>query len=513
MAEESNLFTRLCRLPDSVTLQILTAYCYEDLHGDGLDGNPDNGVFRLGRNWTKLTEVHWNNILKRSAEFWSFIDLSWPIELIEYHAGLSQGTPLKVRWKLPLGPSETPILGRLYLSGSTDLDRLSKKWNLVCTHWLEDIQLGVEGRLTEEKVALLTGLLDLCPPNVKALRIWLAQDAGAHEASISLPPRLMSNLSNLRLHHCGVSGPFSPFLETIEVVTGNVNVYDIFQILSGCQVLKSCTFDVDSESGAFLPPKTWALRPSPLGLPHMRRLKLGQLSEPTFGWLYTRVLLEEVPDLEVTIDFPGGAEPSFLLPARFQACASRAHSLSVWRTGEVKYHFDTQHVHSFNLNYDVPVSPLYLRYKPALSFSPFKFLRRLSIGTFAIQYYDLWTRTLYQVPYLTNIHICGCHTKLSAILKVFCEGAPFVCPQLSIISLEDDDTWKWEEGLSEEIISLQKDATDSCLEHLLRCRADKGIPIQKLILSGYSWWNEGPERWNPLVGSIVLNEDMWTDPW
>lgn len=75
MAEESNLFTRLCRLPDSVTLQILTAYCYEDLHGDGLDANPDNGVFRLGRNWTKLTEVSVPLYCRSSAALVDFLSV------------------------------------------------------------------------------------------------------------------------------------------------------------------------------------------------------------------------------------------------------------------------------------------------------------------------------------------------------------------------------------------------------------------------------------------------------
>ncbi|KZS95738.1 hypothetical protein SISNIDRAFT_538847 [Sistotremastrum niveocremeum HHB9708] len=515
ISEESNLCTRLCRLPDAVTLKILAAYCYEDLHGDGSDANPANGVFRLRRNWTKLTEVcrHWNKILKRSPEFWSFIDLSWPIELIDYHVGLSQGAPLKVRWNLPMSPSEALVMTRYHSRESTDPPSVSRKWNLVCAHWLGDVQLSVEGKLTGDKVTQLTNLLDLYPPTVKALRIYMRLEAGSPQVSISLPPLLMSNLSTLRLHYCGASGPFSPLLETIEVVGGNMTVNDIFQILSGCQVLKSGTFDVNA--GAFLPPATWALRTNPLRLPHMKRLKLGRLSEATFEWLYTRILLEEVPNLEVILKFPHGTGTSFLLPARFQTCASRAHSLSVWRTDQVKYHFDTQHVHEFRLNYDLPMSPLYLRYQPTLSFSPFKFLRRLLIGTFSPHYLEFWVQTLHHLPYLTNIHIRGCQTKFSAILKAFCYGAPLYCPQLSILSLEDseDDSWKWDEGTTEESASLQSEATDDCLEHLLRCRAAKGIPIQKLILSGYSWWDEGPERWNPLVGSVVLNEDMWTDPW
>ncbi|KZT32333.1 hypothetical protein SISSUDRAFT_1133212 [Sistotremastrum suecicum HHB10207 ss-3] len=497
--EQSNQYTEILRLPEELIFALLSGYVESHLQSRDTDRQIGHGVIHLDKKWIKLREVcrHWNNVLIGAAKLWSYIDLSWPLDVANSYVSLCQGVPLRLLWNIPVSNWDVDVSNY----GN------QKEWTSSHIHSTEELQLGIQHipYSSWQRDKLVDVLRECCSPDLQSLRISLGHIGGDLEyAVVPIPALPTVNLLHLKLHNCWSSGPLSPSLQTIEIVALDpqiVTVKHIFQVLSGCPLLKSCVFDISAPGS--LPPAFSVISLSgPMHLPNLRYLRLGDFSEPTFDWLYQRIRLELVPDMQITIIFvPEPFEP-FKLPSRLGNVASRANSLDISRSS-VRYTTEDQLDHRFSLGMPLRAQ-IESQFLPKLNFSPFTRVRRLSLGTYSNAYHSFWMEGLSLLRELHDLELCGSQTEISEVFLDLSETSPLICPSLQKLSIFDNKMWKWldEQDETGGAFQSKKVIAQERLETLLKSRVGQGASIQSLKLFTPSWWTEDLDRWKPFVAVV-----------
>ncbi|KZS95729.1 hypothetical protein SISNIDRAFT_451343 [Sistotremastrum niveocremeum HHB9708] len=480
--ELSNHHTNLFRLPEEIVLRFLFIHTEEYLDFDEGNENAEYGVRRLGRKWVKLTEVcrNWNVTLKRAAQLWAFIDLSWPL-----------------LWNLN-HPRDDSLLGPEQLS-------------ILRTHSIHELQLGVKRTPTSLKnLDMIHELLKASPTSLESLRVSLGRvDGDYHSHTTLLPPLPVPNLLHLRLHNCWASGPLPSSLRTVQIVALRPDVMTlahVFQILSSCQYLESGDFEVAADDPS--PNLNHALNlrvAEALHLPRLQSFRIRTLSLASFDWLCDRIRLDSVPSLDIHITLPIPSESTFRLPAQFQPF-SRALSLSYSRDN-FEYHLEDQFHHVFRLGWS---GPFLKEIMPILDPSSFVSLQQLILRSNS----PVWTECLHVFSHLRDLHLdtsVGELSGLSPILHRLSREPLLLCPQLCTLSLRALP-YEYGNGDAHGAFLDERQMANATLEALLRSRADNGIRIQKLILSIDSCWTDDLDRWRPFVDIIEINKDTWGTP-
>ncbi|KZS95705.1 hypothetical protein SISNIDRAFT_483152 [Sistotremastrum niveocremeum HHB9708] len=504
--EQSNQYTEILRLPEEIIFALLSGYVESHLQSRDTGRQVEYGVAHLDKKWIKLRKVHWNVVLRGAAKLWSYIDLSWPLDVANSYVSLCQGVPLRLLWNIPVSNWDVEVSNY----------ENQKEWTSSHIHSTEELQLGIQHipYSSWQRDKLVDALRECCSPDLQSLRISLGHIGGDLEyAVVPLPALPTVNLLHLRLHNCWSSGPLSPSLRTIEIIALDpqiVTVEHIFQVLSGCPLLKSCVFDISAADSLPLPLSDISLS-SPIHLPNLRHLQLGDFSEPMFDWLYERIQLELVPDMQITILFLRESFEPFKLPSRFGAVASRANSLDFSRES-VRYTTDDHLDHLFSLGMPLR-SRIETHFLPKLNFTPFTRLRRLCLGIYSNAHHSFWMEGLSLLRELHDLEIRGSQTEISEVFLDLSETTPLICPTLQKLSVFDDKMWKWLDEMDETGAAFQskKVVAQERLETLLKSRVNQGIAIQSLKLSTPSWWAEDLDRWKPLV-AIVETTSLYKFP-
>ncbi|KZS95706.1 hypothetical protein SISNIDRAFT_464057 [Sistotremastrum niveocremeum HHB9708] len=93
----SNHYTEISRLPEELMVEILWQYHQPD---PTFDSDSSIRMNSSKRDWVRFRQVcsSWDEMMRSTTKFWSFIDASWPIKFFNHHILLSGLTPLHVRW-------------------------------------------------------------------------------------------------------------------------------------------------------------------------------------------------------------------------------------------------------------------------------------------------------------------------------------------------------------------------------------------------------------------------------
>ncbi|KZS94881.1 hypothetical protein SISNIDRAFT_453036 [Sistotremastrum niveocremeum HHB9708] len=525
--EESNRHTDISQLPETLLSHILVLYVRDQLNLDVALAS-EHEIAPVSRKWTDLCLVckQWHRILKYTAELWNVVDLSWPLEIIQNHAILSQDVPLHVRWSQASGFDSPKTKWLMSQMGA--VDDLQLWWRGTSSEGSDDsaqlyeMDIDTESEYDQEydssSNAEFPAFWDKCLASsnskMKGLRLLLGASGRNHVGHVLLPTLPFPELLRLELRDCWPIGALPSTLRRLDVDVrdGSFTVLDILHVLSQLPLVESASFSIQ-DSPVSVGTSEASILANRISVPHLRSLKIGILSNAHLAWLHERFFdcMPGLRNLEFTVRL---GETYFELPPCLQKHASRAARVEIG-TFDLTYVTDELVKHSFTfVTSGSGWWPCFAKVLPLLYRVP-----SLFIGHYPTAHRDYWKETLPCFNQLRDLQVNAHVLSISSLLLDLLETAPSVCLNLKSIYLDTSSTSDGKfraapviDGPQHEYVTLPgvfvPERTDEGghLEKLLQFKLDAGVPLQKLILSHNNWWTGDAEKLKQSVVVLVIRD-------
>lgn len=528
VSEQSNKYTDISRLPREILLEILSLYAEDFLYNATKAGRPDYQRPIVPRGWVKNMRVYestsqrntdvteaglscrsWNHIVTDYAPFWTLIDLSWPVQLIDTHTVLSKDAPLQVFW------SDV----RSTCAQSEWLSKYTKAITYLHLIWPDFAPWNEEQGVIHDPELLVAKCLTSPSNALRSLDLHVILQE--RRVARMLPALTVPDLQHLRLQNCWSRELCSARLQTLYVKVNSsiVNIHDIYDILSHTPVLSSCIFHTGDiwDNTAELPLSGAA---SPRHLPCLHNLELRLFSTPQYDWLYDHIRAElTINDITVLLDSPQTSIKVFTIPRGLEKYTARAetvefngHALHYGVKDQFKHSISAVNGHQEAM-WGAAGATLASDYRLAIPLFPC--VHQLIIADYNCAHHDNWILALQTFSRLSDLRVTGSDTQsamLDLLIALGKEG-PLLCQNLRTLTWCYEGRtagWRLPGDTAEDTdTESTKHLAQRELEKMLKVRADHGIGLHKLTVSADSWWAEPIDQWKPYVSVVSIVEPDW----
>ncbi|KZS89046.1 hypothetical protein SISNIDRAFT_469557 [Sistotremastrum niveocremeum HHB9708] len=203
MPQQNSQEAPIFQLPEELLLRIIREYADQGLSLSRSRSYWPENCF--DRTWATLRTVcrHWDAILLDATYMWSYIELSWPKRLVDFHLSRRKSALLHISWKPPKSHFDDQL-------GLPWQDWIGENLSIM-----EELHLGIyiDGGNPSEESQRCTNLLATClkssSHSLKHLDIGLGTtNFRGKTVSGHLPPLLTPNLRTLELSDCDLFGHF-----------------------------------------------------------------------------------------------------------------------------------------------------------------------------------------------------------------------------------------------------------------------------------------------------------------
>ncbi|KZT35048.1 hypothetical protein SISSUDRAFT_1051991, partial [Sistotremastrum suecicum HHB10207 ss-3] len=489
IAQRSNIYTEINQLPEEIMLKVLTDYI--ELSGPNVRRRNTDSRYAgyPSRIWVELRQVcrSWTNKITNFSSLWSSINLQWPLRFIDLHTKLSRSASLQVWCPATDTFSTTSVFHYEWLIGSI--------------HRMTRLQIHLPLYLLEDQTNRALEFLSQCV--IKAPVCALKTLAVCCDDEVPYPSLIPDltplNLRDLRLHYCWAPIGLPATLQTIHVISRSeaITVRDIYRVLSECPMLYSCIFDVKTRPFDHSPSFDAVPCDSPLELPRLRTLQVGDFPVAHIEWFYKQIVVDHLSSNAITIGSTSDPASPLSLPDGVREYASQATCLEIQLPQHLRYVLKDRFHHSINIPPGVQHTDVahcsILWYFQTLAHN-FVSVRRLYIQNFLFRESTDWAQAISELTSLEKLHVSG--FDVIALLMALRQADYLRNSGLHTISL--DERWSWSRRehrywgawgtVSDEINSTSEPASvsmsvEEALESFLLFRSEQGLGIRHLILT------------------------------